>query len=352
MDAEADILAYRDGFAQHSHVASTLLHERRSGHAVVITIAIPTYRRLALLKQALASAAAQRTDVSFEILVVDNDHESDGRETIGHLQTLDTPDLRYFRNVQNIGMFGNWNRCLTLARGEWITILNDDDLLDTEYLAQCLHYIDLCPSIDMIGCGALIRDERSVPYSGVLHRIRGAINGWRERRRAGKLVRLRAVHYFLHNPHYGSLGIFMRTVRARKLGGFDPKKFPSADYFFFSALAVTSDAFFINAPLTTYRVLQNESKNAIVAVGWIEQGLQLRRQLASRMAKPYWLVNGYANLMAIQTARYSKAYWGSDIDVSQVLRRLGLVNVPVYALLLVWRALLQVWPDGETRNSR
>lgn len=346
MEAESNILEYHDGFAEHNQVQSTLLYDRRSGRDVVITIAIPTFRRLALLKQAVASAVAQNTVATFQILIVDNDHESDGHEILAYLSALDVPDLRYFRNDQNIGMFGNWNRCITLAEGEWITILNDDDLLAPGFLSQCLHHISQRPSINMIACSILTRDERKDVYSGSFDRIRNAINGYRKLTKAGKLKRLKVEHYFLHNPHHGSLGILVRTVRCRESGGFNSNKYPSADYYFYCSIALLAEAYFLNTPLASYRVLENESKNASVAVGWVEQGLQLRRHLSKYMTQPLWLLNGYSNLMAIHTARYCKVYWGSNLDVKKTLRRVGLPNVPVYALLLVWRALLRRWPKG------
>ena len=34
--------------------------------------------------------------------------------------------MKYYKNEKNIGMYGNWNRCIELSNGEYLTILNDD----------------------------------------------------------------------------------------------------------------------------------------------------------------------------------------------------------------------------------
>lgn len=323
MDAEADILAYRDGFAQHSHVASTLLHERKSGHAVVITIAIPTYRRLALLKQALASAAAQRTDVSFEILVVDNDHESDGRETIEHLHTLDTPDLRYFHNEQNIGMFGNWNRCLTLARGEWITILNDDDLLDSDFISESLSKIGKEPSIRLLASHVRTLDERSLPPQAV--NLRRLTKGRLLRRGPPDAVRpISAMDYFLGNPHQGSLGILLQTRLGRELGGYSPDLFPSADYVFLVRYLLAHGSHLQENVLASYRILVNESLKPSVVRGWVVHGLKIREELMRWVGLRESILRLYSRLVAADAVFSCRDHFGIGFDFESLLRQFSL----------------------------
>lgn len=201
------------------------------------------------------------------------------------------------------------------------------------------------PTIGMIACRVKTRDERIIVYTSQIQRIRSTINKYREKVKIGKLTRLNLLTYFLYNPHHGSLGILGRTEIFRALGGFNSNKYPSSDYFLFSMMGLKTEAYLMNTPLATYRVLENESKNAEVAMGWVEQGLQLRDQLSLHMPQPHWLTKFYSKLMAIHTARYCKVYWGSNLDVNKALARVGLPNVPVYALLLISRVLLHAWPS-------
>jgi glycosyltransferase involved in cell wall biosynthesis len=338
------LLPLYDGFKEYIQVESTLFYERRSGCEIAVTIAIPTFKRLELLKQAIVSAINQNTSQSFLVLIVDNDHQSDGRETIEFLSTLNIQDISYYRNNINIGMFGNWNRCLKLAEGRWITILNDDDLLDAEFISSCLHYINLNPSLSMIGCGVVTLDERINKYTGMRFKIREFIKDKLNKNRANNLIKLKISQYFMFNPHHGSLGILFSIDKAKEMGGFDSQLYPSADYYFFSSMAYSYDAYLMSSALAKYRVLDNESKNAAVAVGWIEQGLKIRHILSLHMKQPAWLLNIYSKLMAIQTARYCKVYWGSDIDVNKSLKNVGLPNLPVYGLVIIVRYILRIWP--------
>jgi glycosyltransferase involved in cell wall biosynthesis len=93
-----------------------------------ITVAIPTYRRLPMLRRAVNSVFAQRfTD--WEVVV--SDDETPPGETWNFLEALAGSDTRV-RPIMNGSPHGasfNHNTALTAARGEWIKILHDDDIL-------------------------------------------------------------------------------------------------------------------------------------------------------------------------------------------------------------------------------
>jgi len=96
--------------------------------APLCTIAIPVYHRKnkSLALAAIESALAERrTDV--EILVID-DCTTDG--TWDMLRQISDPRARVLRNERNVGLFGNFNRCLDEARGQFVRILCSDDALE------------------------------------------------------------------------------------------------------------------------------------------------------------------------------------------------------------------------------
>ena len=89
------------------------------------TIAIPTYNREDAICDAIESALIQDMP-DLEILVID-DQSTD--RTFEILQNYSDPRLRIVRNDINVGLFGNFNRCLELANSQYIRILCDDDRL-------------------------------------------------------------------------------------------------------------------------------------------------------------------------------------------------------------------------------
>lgn len=100
-----------------------------------ITIAIPTYKRGELLAEAVDSALHQDIqNVKYEVLVVDNHPERDDTTEQLMRKYADVPEVAYYKNEENVGPVGNWNRLYDLAKGEYVVMLHDDDMLFPYYL--------------------------------------------------------------------------------------------------------------------------------------------------------------------------------------------------------------------------
>lgn len=93
----------------------------------LVSICIPTYNGAEYLDECLRSAIAQ-TYPHLEIVIVD-DSSSDDTLRIAREHAARDPRIAVHRNQKNLGLVGNWNRCIELARGEWIKFLFQDDLL-------------------------------------------------------------------------------------------------------------------------------------------------------------------------------------------------------------------------------
>lgn len=91
----------------------------------LVTVYIPTYNRLNLLRRAVESALNQDYE-NIELIVVD-DGSSDG--TVEYLKELSSKEsrVRYFVNEKNSGACVSRNRAIFSANGEFITGLDDDD---------------------------------------------------------------------------------------------------------------------------------------------------------------------------------------------------------------------------------
>ncbi len=105
----------------------------------LVTIAIPTYQRLAYLQEAVASAQAQ-TYAPIEILISD---DGPGTEIGAWVQTVlpQDPRIRYLKTPRNLGLTGNWNFILDAARGDWLIYIGDDDRLLPECVSKLAELI-------------------------------------------------------------------------------------------------------------------------------------------------------------------------------------------------------------------
>lgn len=130
----------------------------------ILTIAIPVYERKEYFDEALQSVLAQTVPV--KILVVDNASSHDYFEKA--VVACDSSFVSYYRNDENIGMYGNWNRCVELCSTEFVALLGDDDVLETEYAELFYKALEENPAISFYH-GAYDRfgegfDEIQQPY--------------------------------------------------------------------------------------------------------------------------------------------------------------------------------------------
>jgi len=121
-----------------------------------LTIAIPYYAGRDYLEKAIASVQGQgRRD--WRLLVCD-DRGSD--VAVDDLVGRGDARLRCTRNARNLGMAGNWNRCLDLADTDLVTLLHADDELQEGYCDAMLRAAATYPEGAAFFCGARIIDAK------------------------------------------------------------------------------------------------------------------------------------------------------------------------------------------------
>jgi glycosyltransferase involved in cell wall biosynthesis len=108
----------------------------------LLTIAIPTYNRGIFLAQLLEVLVPQLDGESrVELLISDNASPDNTPAIVGSIQ-MDGPTLVYQRNESNIGADANFLQCLNMARGEYVWIVGDDDVIVEDGLRQVLNVLD------------------------------------------------------------------------------------------------------------------------------------------------------------------------------------------------------------------
>lgn len=306
-------LAARDAIRDFDRVESRLAFAGKDDAQPVVTIAIPTFRRPDLLVETVKSALAQDFTRPFDIVVVDNDPESTGAEALlTALPELRSRAFRYYNNAENIGMYPNHNRCLALARGEWVTILNDDDLLLPAFLSTMFAELDRCPQIKGLIARKQRMDQRGVqaakPASPLFmtgYRL------WLESYFLGRTSRRISPSNMFWSTVGNLVGFICRREAALALGGFQPEDELSADYWFFTRFAVRYGLYQHRGELALIRFGQNESMRPDTLRSFIAQGVRMRRALIGH-AVPRWYAHFDPMMIAREQAAY-RQFWDVEI---------------------------------------
>lgn len=104
----------------------------------LVSICVPTYNGEKYLKECLDSLLAQ-SYTNIEIIIVD-DGSRDG--TVQLVKAYEQKDqrLKLFVNEKNLGLVGNWNRCIEHSKGEWIKFVFQDDYLEYNCVQQFIEH--------------------------------------------------------------------------------------------------------------------------------------------------------------------------------------------------------------------
>lgn len=114
-----------------------------------------------LLRQAIESVVAQTYD-NWQLCLVDgNSFDPDIRETIDEFVKNDSRVLSKFLD-KNLGIAGNSNKALQIAQGDFVLLLDHDDILSPEALYQTVKRINEVPSSDI-----LYFDEDKLTQDGI-----------------------------------------------------------------------------------------------------------------------------------------------------------------------------------------
>jgi hypothetical protein len=100
------------------------------------SVMIPTYEpNLNYLEQALRSVLEQAPGpAEMQIELVD-DHSNDFAAQL-FLDKVAARRVSFYRQPQHKGIGGNWNTCLERARGHWVHILHQDDLVSPGFYSR------------------------------------------------------------------------------------------------------------------------------------------------------------------------------------------------------------------------
>jgi glycosyltransferase involved in cell wall biosynthesis len=110
-----------------------------------VSVCIPTVARTDLLREAIASVAAQ-TYRNFEIVIADNSAERDSQQRIDQL-LAGFPELKFVlkRHPTRLSIPDNFNSLIDAASGGLWVLLPDDDRLSPNFLARSVAALDAHP---------------------------------------------------------------------------------------------------------------------------------------------------------------------------------------------------------------
>lgn len=228
-----------------------------------VSILLTCYNHIKYLPACLESVEHQ-TFKDYEIIAIDDGSEDGTREYLGQ-----KTNLKSIFNESNIGTYGSLNRALEEAQGEFVAVLNDDDMWDAEKLKQQVEFMDRHPDVGLCHTDGGFIDQDGAALSG------NPLGFEFPRTETGDVMLA-----LLYANKIIASAVLARTAVIRDLGGFDPSYFGSGDWHMWIRVAEKFPIGYVDKPLTFYRVHGANASHRLERI-WGDD-LQLRTWLAQR----------------------------------------------------------------------
>ena len=119
----------------------------KTNSAPRISVLIPVYNAAPFIAETIR-AVLKQTFEDFELILL-NDGSTDNSAEI--IATFDDPRIRYAENEQNLGISATRNKLVSMARGEYIAVLDNDDICLPQRLEIQARFLDEHPDIAIVG---------------------------------------------------------------------------------------------------------------------------------------------------------------------------------------------------------
>lgn len=207
--------------------------------SVKVTVLMTLYNKGRFVEEALRSVLAS-TFTDFEVLVVDDASTDEGLQRV---RALSDPRIRILESTENTGRASAANRGLDAARGDYVAVMDADDIMHADRLAKHVAFLDANPSVG--ACGSWLQ------VLGEPHRITRLPETDRG---------CRGAMLFGMPLSYGATTFRRSVIEAHHLRCIAGWRIPGMDYLF--ALSVGRHAQYANIPevLLEYRMGENNMR--------------------------------------------------------------------------------------------
>ena len=238
----------------------------------IISVCMPVYNGARYLSESITSVL-QQTFTDFELIVVD-DGSTDQSASI--IQSFNDARLTYIKNDEQLGLVGNWNKCIEVASGEYLCIFHQDDVMLPQNLKKKINQLTNNPAVGFVYSDVLLINEKG----------RVTANRW--------YVKTEPETDFVHSgpDFFGQLmagynlvccpSVVARRACYETVGGFDERLPYAADWEMWLRLALFYDVAYLVEPLLKYRWHPSNETHRFKGLAGLKQSYQCKMMVLDK----------------------------------------------------------------------
>ena len=219
-----------------------------------ISVIMASYNHAKYVRKAIESVLAQSIQ-DFEIVVTDDASDDD---TVAEIRTIADARISLAVLPENRGACTAMNASIARAHGEFIAVLNSDDIFLPGKLSRQLRYLDENPGIAAVFTWPAFIGEEGGPFVAADHKD-GALRHVPNRARHEWLR-----HFFFNGNALCHPSVMIRRQCLDEIGPYNPALAQLPDLEMWIRLLRHHEIHLIEEPLTAFRIREN-NRNASAA---------------------------------------------------------------------------------------
>ena len=293
-----DIFKYKDCITPVKKIPSINIYgvDKVGDKVPTFTIAIPTYKRVTTLSETIESALAQKEFNDYYVIVVDNNPERGDDTEVFMEQYRHNSKVTYYKNSENVGMAGNWNKCALLSQSAYFILLHDDDIISPYAL---LTFDKIIKTVE-------------TPFSLIKPQLQKFSNISELRFTDTDSIKLQKRTPF---DYFGgdctgapTIALFSRTCYIQ-VGGTNQELYPSFDYVLSFSLNRLAPTYTFDMILGGYRVGENESLSSKTMDAFFDMKVLINNQIGEYYHVPKSIMKVILSLEVNMSYNYEKQYY-------------------------------------------
>lgn len=162
-DAQPNLISVRDRELRN-------LEKKVNSDSFECSIIIPVFNQIELTKQCLTHLVEVTTEISYEVVIVDNNSSDGTREFLESLGG----DVQIIRNDSNLGFAKACNQGARTAKGKYLVFLNNDTIPQEGWLRPLVEEADTNADVAVVG-SKLLYPNNTIQHAGVVFCRRGLV---------------------------------------------------------------------------------------------------------------------------------------------------------------------------------
>lgn len=233
-----------------------------------VSVIVPNYNHAPYLRKRLDSVYSQ-TYTDFEVILLDDCSSDNSRDILASYKE-EKPNTIFVPNESNSGsVFRQWEKGVSLARGEYIWIAESDDFASPDFLKQLVTVMDEHPEVGLAYSQSWLVDSQDV-VSGDASCWTNDLDSQRWSQSFINDGRDEIVRFLIYkNTIPNASAVLIRRSALKKCGGVIEKSFRlCGDWLQWMKILSCSDVGFVSECLNYWR--QNTSNARVKSAGTLE----------------------------------------------------------------------------------